>query len=323
MRLVVTGVGGFVGSHLAEALLASGHEVVGVEAWTAYYDPTLKRANLATAAGNERFKLVEGDLNALDLPALLDGVDVLHHLAGQPGVRVSWGREFEIYLAQNVLSTQRLLEAAKTASVSRFVLASSSSVYGQAERFPTLESDLPRPVSPYGMTKLAAENLCRLYGSQFGVPCVILRYFTVFGPRQRPDMAFARFIDALAANRPLTIYGDGNQIRDFTYVGDAVAATMAGGERGVPGRIYNVAGGCQATVLEVIQTMSRLLDRDPQLEHRPVPAGDPRRTGADISLAQADLGYSPVVTLSEGLARQIDAQLVAGSRGSRVRTSSA
>jgi UDP-glucuronate 4-epimerase len=305
-------VGGFVGSHLAEALLASGHDVVGVEAWTTYYDPAHKRANLAGVVDNECFELVEGDLNELDLRALLEGVDLVHHLAGQPGVRVSWGREFEIYLDQNVLSTQRLLEAAKEASLPRFVLASSSSVYGQAERFPTHESDAPRPVSPYGLSKLAAEHLCRLYQSQFGTACVILRYFTIFGPRQRPDMAFARFIDALVGERPLAIYGDGNQSRDFTYVGDAVAATLAAGELGVPGRTYNIAGGCQATVLAVVQTLGRLLDRTPRLEHRPVLAGDPRRTSADTSLAREDLNYAPMVGLEQGLAQQLDMQPGAG-----------
>ncbi len=305
MRIVVTGVGGFIGSQLAETLLSAGHEVIGVDAWTTYYDPARKRDNLAGALADDRFTLVEGDLNELDLVALLTDVDVVHHLAGQPGVRVSWGREFDVYLAQNVLSTQRLLEAAKTVSLPRFVLASSSSVYGQAERFPTLESDLPRPVSPYGLSKLAAEHLCHLYASQFGVEFVILRYFSIFGPRQRPDMAFARFIDALLSDRPLTIYGDGGQSRDFTFVGDAVAATVAAGELGVAGRTYNVAGGCQATVLEVIEALGRLIDCVPQLTTQPALPGDPRQTGADISLAENDLRFKPSVELEEGLARQL------------------
>jgi nucleoside-diphosphate-sugar epimerase len=306
MRIMVTGVGGFIGSQLAEALLAAGHDVIGVDAFTAYYDPARKRRNLQRALQHDAFKLVEGDLNQLELPAQLDGVDVVHHLAGQPGVRVSWGREFEIYLAQNVLSTQRLLEAAKAVGLPRLVLASSSSVYGQAERFPTSEDDLPRPVSPYGLSKLAAEHLCHLYASQFGVESVILRYFSIFGPRQRPDMAFARFIEGLLGGAPLTVYGDGGQGRDFTYVGDVVAATIAAGERGVPGRTYNVAGGCQATVMEVIEILGRLMEQSPQLDRRPALAGDPRQTGADVTRARADLGFQAAVGLEEGLARQLE-----------------
>lgn len=320
MQIVVTGVGGFIGSHLAEALLASGHDVVGVEAWTTYYDSARKRDNLAGVRDHKGFTLVEGDLNELDLPVLLDGVDVVHHLAGQPGVRVSWGGEFQIYLDHNVLSTQRLLEAAKEVSLPRLVLASSSSVYGRAERFPTRESDIPRPVSPYGLSKLAAEQLCHLYGSEFGTTWVILRYFTIFGPRQRPDMAFARFIDAILADRPLTIYGDGEQSRDFTYVADAVAATVAAGELGIPGRTYNIAGGCRATVLEVARTLGRLLGRTPRLEHRPVLAGDPRHTGADTSLARAELGYAPKVDLEEGLMRQLETQTATEARAHASRT---
>lgn len=313
MRILLTGAAGFIGSHLAEELLNRGHHVVGVDSLTPYYDPAQKRSNLRHALQHPDFSFVEGDLNDLDLEELLDGVDVVHHLAGQPGVRVSWGREFSLYLEQNVLTTQRLLEAARQTSPRRFVLASSSSVYGSAERFPTAEGDTPHPVSPYGLSKLAAEHLCRLYREQFGVSCVMLRYFTVFGPRQRPDMAFSRFIDALRYERPVPIYGDGGQSRDFTYVGDVVSATIAAGERGVPGRLYNVAGGCRATVLEVVQTLARRLEVTPRLEHRPLVPGDPRMTGGDTTLARADLGLQPAVGLEEGLARQIDHQLAVAS----------
>jgi UDP-glucuronate 4-epimerase len=314
MRIVVTGAGGFIGSHLVEALLADGHDVVGVEGFTSYYDPARKRANLQAALESQRFELVEGDLGELDLPRVLADADVVHHLAGQPGVRVSWGEGFSSYLTQNVHTTQRLLEAAREVRLPRFVLASSSSIYGQAERFPTKETDEPRPVSPYGMTKLAAEQLCRVYGSQFDVPWVVLRYFSIFGPRQRPDMAFSHFIDALAAGQTLPINGDGGQSRDFTYVGDAVAATVAAGERGVVGGVYNVAGGCQATVLEVIETLATLTGHVPQLDHRPPVAGDPRRTGADITRAREELGYVPAVGLEEGLSRQVEAQRAVGVR---------
>lgn len=306
MRAVVTGVAGFIGSHLAEALLDRGDEVVGVDSFTSYYEPDRKRANLEHVRRQEGFRLVEGDLNALDLAELLDEVDVVYHLAGQPGVRASWGTEFEVYLDQNVLTTQKLLEAAKTGELQRFVVASSSSIYGQAEHFPTKESERPLPVSPYGVTKVSAEQLCHLYKTAFGVPATMLRYFSIFGPRQRPDMAFSRFIDAALSGRAMTILGDGGQSRDFTYVGDAVAATLAAAERGVPGRPYNVAGGCQTTVLEVIETLERILGQTLEREHLDPMPGDPRKTGADISAAQQDLDYVPAVGLEEGLTRQLD-----------------
>ena len=305
MRVLVTGAAGFVGSHLAEMLLEGDHEVVGVDSFSDYYSAARKRNNLAAIAEDPSFTLVEGDLNDLDLGRLLRGIAVVYHLAGQPGVRTSWGAEFDVYLAQNVLSTQKLLEAARAAEIQKFVLASSSSVYGQAERFPTRESDRPRPVSPYGVTKLAAEHLCHLYHEAFGVPTVALRYFTIFGPRQRPDMAFSRFIAAALSRRPLTVIGDGTQSRDFTYVADAVAATIAAAARGVPDRIYNIAGGCQATVLDVVELLERLLARPLEREHLgPVP-GDPRQTGADTSAARHDLGYKPSTGLEDGLSRQV------------------
>lgn len=306
MRAVVTGVAGFIGSHLVEALLDRGDDVIGVDCFSSYYDPGRKRANLGHVDSRERFRLVEADINAVDLVELLDGVDVVFHLAGQPGVRASWGTEFEVYLDQNVLTTQNLLEAAKAVGLHRFVLASSSSIYGQAEHFPTKESEMPRPVSPYGVTKVSAEQLCGLYNTAFDVPATMLRYFTIFGPRQRPDMGFSRFIDAALNGRPVTILGDGGQSRDFTYVGDAVAATLAAGEKGVPGRPYNVAGGCQATVLEVIETLGRILGRTIEREHVDPMPGDPRKTGADTSAARSDLDYTPAVGLEEGLTRQVE-----------------
>jgi UDP-glucuronate 4-epimerase len=307
VRILVTGAAGFVGSHLVEMLVEDDHEVIGVDSFTEYYSASRKRANLAGIPEGSSFTLVEEDLNELDVDRLVDGVGVIYHLAGQPGVRASWGTEFEIYLAQNVLSTQKLLEAAKSASIEKFVLASSSSVYGQAERFPTSESDRPRPVSPYGVTKLAAEHLCHLYHQAFGVPAVMLRYFTIFGPRQRPDMAFTRFIAAAIREQPLTVIGDGMQSRDFTYVADAVAATIAAGETGVAGRVYNIAGGCQATVLDVVAMLEQIFGRPLERESlQPVP-GDPRKTGADTTAAQEDLGYQPSTGLEDGLGRQVAA----------------
>jgi UDP-glucuronate 4-epimerase len=313
VRVLVTGAAGFVGSHLVEALLERGDEVAGVDSFSPYYSAVRKRDNLAGVGGHPAFTLVEGDLNDLDLNRLLEGAEVVYHLAGQPGVRASWGEEFDIYLAQNVLTTQKLLEASRALPLTKFVLASSSSIYGQAESFPTLETSLPRPVSPYGVTKLAAEHLAHLYHAAFGVPTVMLRYFTVFGPRQRPDMAFSRFVAAALEGRPLTIIGDGRQSRDFTYVGDAVAATIAAAESGVAGRIYNVAGGCQATVLDVIRTLEGLVGRPLEREHlEPVP-GDPRKTGGDTSAARTDLGYAPSTTLEDGLRRQLEQARAAAS----------
>ncbi len=308
MSVLITGVAGFIGSHLAERLVDSGESVVGTDGFTTYYDPTLKRRNIEDLARSERFRLVEGNLRDLELSGLLAGVDVVYHLAGQPGVRRSWGREFEIYLNENLLATQLLLEAVRDTDVRRFVFASSSSVYGDAERLPTCESDTPQPVSPYGVTKLACEHLCHLYFSRFGVPTVPLRYFTVFGPRQRPDMAFTRFIEAATEDREIEIFGDGLQSRDFTYVDDAVSATIAASSQGRPGEVYNVAGGSQATVLQVIEILGDLLGRNVSMRELPSVPGDVRHTGADITKAQRDLGYEPGTRLREGLAQQLSAQ---------------
>ena len=306
MRALVTGAAGFIGSHLSEALLADGADVRGVDRLSSYYDPAIKRANLGLLLEQERFEFTEASLLDGGLERLLDGVDVVYHLAGQPGVRVSWGEEFQLYLDDNVLSTQRLLETARQLQLERFVLASSSSIYGNAESFPTKESAAPAPVSPYGVTKLAAEHLCHLYASGFGVPAVSLRYFTIFGPRQRPDMAFNRFIRAALEGGTIEVFGDGNQERDFTYVADAVAATIAAGERGEPGAAYNIAGGNHATVADVIQLIGALTGRDIAVEHRDPVIGDARKTGADTSRAAKDLGYAPKTSLEDGLARQIE-----------------
>lgn len=308
MSVLITGVAGFIGSHLAERLVDSGTDVLGTDGFTTYYDPDLKRRNLEGLARSERFRLVEGNLRDLDLSELLAGVEVVYHLAGQPGVRRSWGREFEVYLNENLLATQLLLEAVRDTDVRRFVFASSSSVYGDAERLPTREADSPRPVSPYGVTKLAGEHLCHLYFSRFDVPIVSLRYFTVFGPRQRPDMAFTRFIQAATEDREIEIFGDGLQSRDFTYVDDAVSATIAAGEKGRPGEPYNIAGGAQATVLEVIEILEQLLGRELPVRYLPPVPGDARHTGGDTEKARSDLSYVPGTGLKEGLSEQVAAQ---------------
>jgi nucleoside-diphosphate-sugar epimerase len=306
-RALVTGVAGFIGSHLAERLLERGIEVIGVDRLSDYYDENTKMANLAAVLDEPGFRFVQADLNDEARPGLLDGVGVVYHLAGQPGVRPSWGRTFEIYAHDNILATQALLEAAKEAPIERFVYASSSSVYGNAERFPTRESDLPNPVSPYGVTKLAAEHLCQLYAQVFGMPTVSLRYFSVYGPRQRPDMAFHRFINAAIEGNALRVFGDGRQTRDFTYVDDIVDATIDAGDRGVPGEVYNVAGGSRTSVLEVAALLERLLGLSVQLEHVDAARGDARDTAADTSKAARDLGFSPDFPLERGLAAQVAA----------------
>jgi UDP-glucuronate 4-epimerase len=308
MRAALTGTAGFIGSRLAELLLDAGHSVCGIDRLSDYYDPALKRGNLEQLSGREAFEPIAGDLNEIDLERTFDGVEVVFHLAAQPGVRASWGAEFDVYLRDNVLATQRVLEAARDAGVGRVVFTSSSSVYGEAERYPTSEGDPPRPISPYGVSKLTAEHLCRLYLRQFGVPTVTLRYFTIFGPGQRPDMAFSRFIDAALEDRPLTVLGDGLQSRDFTYVDDAVTATIAAATRGEPGEAYNVAGGAQTTVLDVIGHLKRLVGRSLEVRHQGAAAGDVRRTGADTAKARADLNYEPKTSLEQGLRLQLEAR---------------
>ncbi len=306
MRALVTGVAGFVGSTLAKQLLSEGHEVVGVDALTDYYEVSIKENNLASIP-DERFTLHRADLNDADLPALLADVDWVFHQAGQPGVRKSWGRDFAVYVRQNIEATQRLLEAAKDSPrLSRLVYASSSSVYGNAERYPTSEDDRPQPLSPYGVTKLAAEHLCSLYAANFGVPTVSLRYFTVYGPGQRTDMAFTRFVRAAVRDEVITIYGTGEQIRDFTYVDDVVAANIAAASNPVPpGTVLNVAGGSNVTVNEILSTLEGLNGAPLRIEHGGPVAGDVFRTGGSTDKISGLIGWRPTVTTEEGLARQL------------------
>lgn len=305
--VLVTGAAGFIGSHLVESLLADGVPVRGVDAFTDYYNPDRKRENLARALAHPHFEFVPGDLLDLDGSELLEGVSSVFHLAGQPGVRVSWGREFEIYTRQNVLATQRLLEHARDTQLERFVMASSSSVYGSPARYPTDETVAADPMSPYGVTKLAAEHLCNLYHRSFAVPTVTLRYFSVYGPRQRPDMALERFIAAALAGEAIEVYGDGHQARDFTYVADAVAATRAAASKGRPGAVYNIAGGSAVTVLELVALLDELLGRHLTVRHRPAPTGEPRTTSAAVARAGRELGYRPRMSLADGVAAQLAA----------------
>ncbi len=301
MKALVTGAAGFIGSHLTAALLDRGADVTGIDCFTDYYPRAIKEANLDVNRRREGFRFVEAALQDAPLDALLDGRTHVFHLAAQAGVRKSWGRDFRVYTDNNIDATQRLLEACAGRALHRFVYASSSSVYGDNVTIPMREDAVPRPVSPYGVTKLAAEQLCYLYQVNHGVPTTALRYFTVYGPRQRPDMAFNRFIRAALREEPITLYGDGEQTRDFTFVSDAVAATIAAGERGVPGRAYNVGGGSRVSVNQVLEIVGRLAGRPLEVRREPAQKGDMRDTYADTSLARADLGFAPRVSLRDGL----------------------
>ena len=301
MKALVTGAAGFIGSHLCGALLDDGAEVVGLDCFTDYYSRALKEANLNHNRRRQRFQFVEARIQDADLASLLDGVTHVFHLAAQAGVRKSWGRDFNIYTVNNVEASQQLLEACVGRPLHRFVYASSSSLYGDNVAMPMREDALPQPVSPYGVTKLAAEQLCHLYQVNFGVPATSLRYFTVYGPRQRPDMAFNRFIRAALGGQPITLYGDGEQTRDFTFVEDTVAGTIAAGDRGVPGRAYNLGGGSRVTVNHVLEIIGRVTGRPLTIRREPAQKGDMRDTYADTSLAKADLGFVPRVSLEEGI----------------------
>ena len=294
MKYVVTGAAGFIGSHLAEQLVTQGHDVLGVDCFTDYYDPALKEEN-ARSLDVERFDLAEQDLG-------LGGVDGVFHLAGQPGVR-SFGDVFDEYAHHNLLASRRVFDTAARAGV-RVVFASSSSVYGEAERYPTAEDMAPRPISPYGVTKLGCEHLAYAYARGFGLDVVSLRYFTVYGPRQRPDMAFARIVDALAAGSPFELYGDGLQSRAFTFVADGVDATVAAMERAETGSVYNIGGGSEATMREAIAVVERVAGRSLELVERPAAKGDVRRTAPDTTRAERELGWRAGTPLEDGLRAQ-------------------
>ncbi len=305
-RVLVTGCAGFIGSHLAEALLADGHEVVGVDCFTAFYPRAIKERNLAALRDDPRFELRELDLGFRRVVGLLEGIDVVFHLAGQPGVRPSFGGGFKTYVRNNIHATQRLLEEASRRPVRTFVYASSSSVYGNAVSYPTAEDSPLAPISPYAMSKSATEEIANVYLRTRGVPVVGLRYFTVYGPRQRPDMAFTRFFDAALCGRPLPILGDGRQLREFTYVDDVVRATIAAGEKGHPGQAYNVGGGSSVQLDDVIALMERLIGRPLERVYDRAPRGDVRETRADGTLSADHLDFRPATTLDVGLEAQFE-----------------
>jgi len=304
MKALITGVAGFIGSTLAERLLGDGADVVGIDCFTDYYPRAVKERNLQTARAHQRFRFVESRVQDADLATMLADRTHVFHLAAQAGVRKSWGKDFEIYTVNNIEATQVLLEACTRTKIERLVYASSSSVYGDDRPMPFREDTLPQPVSPYGVSKLAAEQLCYLYFANYGVPTVSLRYFTVYGPRQRPDMAFHRFLRATLLGDPITVYGDGEQTRDFTFVADIASATAAAALRGVPGRVYNIGGGSRVSVNDVLEMIRRVSGRQPLVAVDESQKGDMRHTWAETWLARTDLGFVPSVELEEGLAAE-------------------
>jgi UDP-glucuronate 4-epimerase len=305
MRALVTGAAGFVGSRLVRAICASGDEVIGLDALAPYYDPAMKQRRFDQLAQLPSVEMVQGDLVDLELEAILDGCDTVFHLAGQPGVRASW-TDFDDYARNNVNATQRLLAAVDTDAVSRFVFSSSSSVYGQVtgavdEAAPT------RPYSPYGVTKLAAESLCGAYAQNFGLRAVSLRLFTVYGPGQRPDMAMHRLIRSSLLGEPFPMFGDGSQVRSFTFVDDVVDAALAACVRDVePGAIINISGGSSCSLTEVIETIEDITGRPVPIDQRDAEAGDVTRTDADIESARRLLDWSPRTSLRDGLTLQVE-----------------
>jgi len=300
---IVTGVAGFIGSHLAQTLLKQGERVVGIDEFNDYYDPSFKRQNISCLNSYDAFELIEADIQSLDWKTLLVDIEVVYHQAAQAGVRSSWGKGFHLYTERNINATQIILEAAKEAkSLKRLVFASSSSVYGNAETLPTSESLCPQPVSPYGITKLSAEQLCGLYHQNFGVPVTALRYFTVYGPRQRPDMAFHKFFKAALKNQAISIYGDGQQTRDFTFISDAIAANLAAAKSpSAIGEVFNIGGGSRVILADVLEIIAKIVGYPLQIGYIESAQGDARHTSADITKAQRLLGYQPKVSLSDGL----------------------
>jgi UDP-glucuronate 4-epimerase len=305
-RVAVTGAAGFIGSHLCERLLADGFEVLGIDCFTDHYPRSRKESNLEVSRSQPSFSFVELDLvdSDVELRRTLEGVKVVFHLAGQPAVRPSWGLSFDRYVRDNIVATQRLLEVFRQSPVELLVYGGSSSVYGDAEMFPTKETALPRPLSPYGVTKLGAEHLTHVYMRNFGIPAVSLRYFTVYGPRQRPDMAFSRFMEALYEGEEIEVYGDGEQTREFTFVSDAVDGTVKAARADVVDQVFNLGGGSRATVNHVLTTLEEISGTTVRRRYLPALPGDPRHTGASINLARERLGWEPRVSLRDGLTRQ-------------------
>jgi nucleoside-diphosphate-sugar epimerase len=296
-KVLVTGCAGFIGSHLVERLLNEGKTVIGIDCFTDYYSPAQKRANIARAAAKSGFTLIANDI--LNVERFPD-VDSVYHLAAQPGVRASWGENFSAYTRNNVEVTQRLLEAYRSAKLKSFVYASSSSVYGDAT-LPMNEETRPLPVSPYGVTKLAGENLCYLYWKNYGVPTISLRYFTVYGPRQRPDMAIYRFAHAILSESPITIFGNGEQLRDFTYIDDVIDAIVRAADSGLAGGLLNVGGGHATSVNALIKKIEDIVGKNALISYKERQKGDVKDTLADASKAKRLLAWWPQTDIDTGL----------------------
>lgn len=300
MKSLVTGCAGFIGSHLTEKLLET-QEVIGIDCFTDYYARHVKESNIKNYLDNPKFEFIEHDILKTNLSQIVSQVDIVYHLAAQPGVRASWGENFRIYSDNNVLAAQKILEVCKNSGIKKFIYSSSSSIYGDVKTLPMKESDIPRPISPYGVTKLAGEHLCNLYYKNFGIPTIILRYFSVYGPRQRPDMAFNKFLNAIENDKSILVFGDGKQTRDFTYVSDIVDGTVQAGESKVKGETFNLAGGSRISVLETISILEELTGKKVKLKLIENQKGDVRDTYGDISKARQILGYNPQIDIRKGL----------------------
>lgn len=304
MKILVTGVAGFIGSHLAERLIAEGHKVVGVDCFTDYYRRAIKESNIKKLRSNSSFDFHDADILEINLETVLQNIDVVYHEAAQAGVRASWGANFRIYTENNVRATQRLLEAAKTARLKKFIYASSSSIYGDAESYPTHEDMKPMPISPYGVTKLAGEHLCYLYWKNHGISTISLRYFTVYGPRQRPDMAFHKFIRAILNDDEIAVFGDGEQTRDFTYIDDIIDANISAMDTEKTGEVFNIGGGSRITVNNTIAIIERVCEKKAKKKYIEKQKGDVIHTAADISKAKKFLDYAPKYDVEKGIANE-------------------
>lgn len=303
-RCLVTGAAGFIGSNLCRRLLREGHSVTGLDCFSDYYPRWMKEKNLDGLIGREGFQLLEQDINDTDCPRLFERNDIVFHLAAQAGVRASWGSSFSAYTRYNIEATQRLLEAAKGASIEKFLYASSSSVYGSCPDLPMSEHSRLYPYSPYGVSKLAAEHLCSLYFRNYGVPTSSFRFFTVYGPGQRPDMAFHKFLKSVLEERPLTVFGDGSQTRDFTYIDDVVEGLISAVSRAQPGEIYNLGGGNRKKLFDVFPILEKVCQKEFRIQSESRQKGDVADTYADIRKAAEHLGFSPLTSLEAGLERE-------------------
>ncbi|MEW6614220.1 MAG: NAD-dependent epimerase/dehydratase family protein [Thermodesulfobacteriota bacterium] len=306
MKCLVTGAAGFIGSQLSKRLINEGYEVIGIDCFVDYYPRALKERNINELKKREEFKFIEANLISIDLGELISDVSYIFHQAAQAGVRASWGENFSIYSDNNILVTQRLLEASINSGIKGFIFASSSSVYGDTEDLPMRETSILRPVSPYGVSKLAAEHLCYLYYKNYKVPTISLRYFTVYGPAQRPDMAFNRFITSMLKGKEITVYGDGEQTRDFTYIDDLVEANISAMKSDSIGEIFNIGGGSRVTINSVLKILTEILSVKAEIEYKNNQKGDVGHTWADISKAENIFGYRHKVTLYEGLKRECE-----------------